>query len=399
MTILRKSKGYNETEPVKKKSHLHPGALSNILAQKKRASSKGQSSGVDMLHGSPVRKKRTALRQFAAPARVVIDSPPALGTRAATRRLVISREPSSDDNMTYMEMSPVSSRRTRRSLNDEVEGLIEGEPSDNELAVEQMAEDLEQVISNKWLIWNPVGFPPQKSSMTSPVAVTNQNPKSDKENTLRKSTRLQNMNDTVQTVIEKAPLNQNEIDGLDMNTNKKKTRGRTTMSSLGKKEDELIKIKWNIKGQPIGFNSVQFSSYLGALVREIVPYTLTCWKRLPKTKEDVLWASIQAKYDLPKVCHKKMCFKMMADLWRASKSRLVTAIIDAKSESERLALKPDCIKSDVEWRAFVKQKTSKEHMVLREKFQERRKKRVPSTLSRKGYARTIDEMVNALHLL
>ena len=53
----------------------------------------------------------------------------------------------------------------------------------------------------------------------------------------------------------------------------------------------------------------------------------------------------------------------MADLWRDPKSRLVTAIIDAKSESERLALKPDCIKSDVEWRAFVKQKTSKEHMV------------------------------------
>ena len=58
-----------------------------------------------------------------------------------------------------------------------------------------------------------------------------------------------------------------------------------------------------------------------------------------------------------------MCFKMMADLWRATKSRLVTAIINAKSESEQLALKLDCIKSDVEWRAFVKHKTSKEHMV------------------------------------
>ena len=64
------------------------------------------------------------------------------------------------------------------------------------------------------------------------------------------------MNDTLQIVIEKAPLNQKKIDGLDMNANKKKTRGITTMSSLGKKEDELIKIKWNIKGQPIGFNSV-----------------------------------------------------------------------------------------------------------------------------------------------
>ena len=54
---------------------------------------------------------------------------------------------------------------------------------------------------------------------------------------------------------------------------------------------------------------------------------------------------------------------MMADLWRTGKSRLVRNIINAKNESERLALKPDCIKSDVEWRAFVAQKTSKEHLV------------------------------------
>ena len=58
-----------------------------------------------------------------------------------------------------------------------------------------------------------------------------------------------------------------------------------------------------------------------------------------------------------------MCFEMMAELWRSEKSRLVTEIINAKNESERLALKPDCIKSDVEWRSFVAQKTSKEHLV------------------------------------
>ena len=47
--------------------------------------------------------------------------------------------------MTDIEMSPVSPRRTRWSLNDEVEGLIEGETSDNELALEQLAEDPKQV--------------------------------------------------------------------------------------------------------------------------------------------------------------------------------------------------------------------------------------------------------------
>ncbi|XP_062092586.1 uncharacterized protein LOC133798352 isoform X3 [Humulus lupulus] len=107
---------------------------------------------------------------------------------------------------------------------------------------------------------------------------------------------------------------------------------------------------------------------------------------------DVLWASIQAQYDLHDDWQKKMCFEMMAELWRAGKSRLVKDIINAKNESERLALKLDCIKSDVEWRAFVAKKISKEHLDIRAKCQERRKKVVPHTLSRRGYAQTIDDM-------
>ncbi|XP_062092590.1 uncharacterized protein LOC133798352 isoform X7 [Humulus lupulus] len=108
---------------------------------------------------------------------------------------------------------------------------------------------------------------------------------------------------------------------------------------------------------------------------------------------DVLWASIQAQYDLHDDWQKKMCFEMMAELWRAGKSRLVKDIINAKNESERLALKLDCIKSDVEWRAFVAKKISKEHLDIRAKCQERRKKVVPHTLSRRGYAQTIDDMI------
>ena len=53
----------------------------------------------------------------------------------------------------------------------------------------------------------------------------------------------------------------------------------------------------------------------------------------------------------------------MNDLWRASKSRLVFDLVNAKTESECLALKPDNMKSDAEWKAFVKVKTSKEHQV------------------------------------
>ncbi|KAM6577661.1 hypothetical protein CsatB_029498 [Cannabis sativa] len=99
-----------------------------------------------------------------------------------------------------------------------------------------------------------------------------------------------------------------------------------------------------------------------------------------------------AQYDLYDDWQKKMCFEMMASLWRSGKSRLVKELNDAKNESERLAMKRDCIKSDAEWRSFVTQKTSKEHMAIRAKFQERRKKVVPHILSRRGYAQTIDDM-------
>ncbi|PON53964.1 hypothetical protein PanWU01x14_198420 [Parasponia andersonii] len=56
----------------------------------------------------------------------------------------------------------------------------------------------------------------------------------------------------------------------------------------------------------------------------------------------------------------------MADLWRASKSRLVTKIRLAPNEEERLKLRPDNIKSKVEWKAFIREKTNAEFQDLLE---------------------------------
>ena len=57
-----------------------------------------------MLDESNILKKKSVLRKFSAPSRVVIDSQPALRTRAATRRMVYNGEPSPNDNMANMEM-------------------------------------------------------------------------------------------------------------------------------------------------------------------------------------------------------------------------------------------------------------------------------------------------------
>ena len=72
---------------------------------------------------------------------------------------------------------------------------------------------------------------------------------------------------------------------------------------------------------------------------------------------------MQSKFSLDKEWQKDWCFETMSVLWRASKSRLVSKLNKLTNESERLSLKPDCFKSDVEWRAFVRQKTSKDHQV------------------------------------
>ena len=277
--MLRKGKevGQNsiepELEPPKQKKYLRSGALYNILEQKRKASYKIHSSRDDRLHGSPVRRKRSKLSRFTAPSRVVLDSPPALSTRAASRRMICSsREPSPDDNQTEKEMSPGNSRKTRRSLIDQVEELVEEAPTETEWEPENVAElEPNQNLTQKM----------QQGTFTTAntEAIPEQN----------------NLNNH-------SSMNEAECS----NANSKKKRGKTKLSSLAKKNYGLIQISWNNKGQPIGMHSVWLSSFLGALVREIVPYNLTDWRRLSVGTSDVLWASIQVK----KIYTEYECFKV-----------------------------------------------------------------------------------------
>ena len=62
--------------------------------------------------------------------------------------------------------------------------------------------------------------------------------------------------------------------------------------------------------------------------------------------------------------HQQLVLKSMGSLWRASKSRLVKAILEAKNDEERLQLRPTCIHSKAEWRRFIKEKTSPEFKVI-----------------------------------
>ncbi|KAL5549202.1 hypothetical protein UlMin_004433, partial [Ulmus minor] len=99
-----------------------------------------------------------------------------------------------------------------------------------------------------------------------------------------------------------------------------------------------------------------------------------------------------SRYKLDKDWQKDWCMKEMAELWRTSKSRLVSKLNKLPNDEQRLQLKPHNIKSEAEWRAFVQEKTSEKFQERSNKFREIRKNQLPHTCSPRGFAQTIDDM-------
>jgi len=76
-------------------------------------------------------------------------------------------------------------------------------------------------------------------------------------------------------------------------TLRKKTRGPTKMKTIAVEKQSRVDIVFNEYGQPIGNESVGLASFLGPLVREVVPVNLENWLKLPTRLKVVLWKSIQ----------------------------------------------------------------------------------------------------------
>ncbi|KAK0577575.1 hypothetical protein LWI29_035255 [Acer saccharum] len=95
------------------------------------------------------------------------------------------------------------------------------------------------------------------------------------------------------------------ITNIEESQASKRKRGCTKMKTIAVDPSSRIEVQFNSLGQAYGDGSVSLSSFLGPLVREIVPYTLTDWRKLPKDTRAILWQCIQAKInsirdDLPK---------------------------------------------------------------------------------------------------
>lgn len=131
--------------------------------------------------------------------------------------------------------------------------------------------------------------------------------------------------------------------------------------------------------------------------------------------------SMQARFELDEDYQKTAVLRQMGCLWRSHKSLVVKDILNATNNQQRMNLRPKHI-NPIEWRKFVKVKTSPAFKVLTEllitklvselsiiylfnyqivsdKYKERRSKQIPHTTSRKGMVRLTEEMVSILPYL
>ncbi|KAF7140038.1 hypothetical protein RHSIM_Rhsim06G0121300 [Rhododendron simsii] len=177
--------------------------------------------------------------------------------------------------------------------------------------------------------------------------------------------------------------------------NLRRKRGPTKLKTIAVDGGSRTEVEFDKNGQPIGDGSIKLSSFLGPLVREIVPYTLSDWRKLPTGMAEILWQSVKVRFNLHEDWHREMVFRRMNEDWRASKLTLVRKVRNALNEEERLKLQPDNIKSLQDWKDFVKEKTSEQFKVRSNKFKGMRQKQLElqHTMSRKGYARLTAELV------
>ena len=67
------------------------------------------------------------------------------------------------------------------------------------------------------------------------------------------------------------------------------------MKGLVLHSDGPIPVRFNKLGQSVGEGSVSLSSYLGPLVREMVPFTISDWRKVSDDMKSVLWTTVHVR--------------------------------------------------------------------------------------------------------
>ena len=73
----------------------------------------------------------------------------------------------------------------------------------------------------------------------------------------------------------------------------KKIRGSAKIDFVAPIDGKRIEVIFNEYGQPVGRNSNRLSSFIGCLVRQMVPLTLDSWHRMKSELRERLWTYVK----------------------------------------------------------------------------------------------------------
>ncbi|GAY62796.1 hypothetical protein CUMW_220650, partial [Citrus unshiu] len=143
---------------------------------------------------------------------------------------------------------------------------------------------------------------------------------------------------------------------------KKKTRGPAKIDFVALIDGKRIEVIFNEYGQPVGRNSNRLSSFIGCLVRQMVPLTLDSWHRVESDLRERLWTCVKQQFNVDG-SHRRYIMSAMGRSWRNYKSVLthkIRALVKSNDVTRKLEalkdLKPRNIKSEQQWQRFIKER-------------------------------------------
>ena len=296
---LHSAHAHNDSEGPKHSLSIPPGALGELVAERKRQY---------LLRSSPHLKNKSP-HSSTTLVNVVMESPPA--------QKIDEHIP--DPKLQSPEgFTTIKNTQARRSLRHVVENDSEDDlnfPSPHNLPPTPPA----TVAITTSLVTNTRGNHANKETHAANTRDSHANQSSPAANTrgshanqsspvakTRGSHANQRPPDANTREIQQEAV-QNELppdhfqeEAANLATNKvlgtKRKRGPTKMRGLALQTDGPITVRFNSLGQSVGEGSVSLSSFLGPLVREIVPYTIPDWRKVSSGMKDILWTTIQVKY-------------------------------------------------------------------------------------------------------
>ncbi|KAL0706354.1 hypothetical protein Bca4012_072780 [Brassica carinata] len=239
------------------------------------------------------------------------------------------------EDVTHKEVSDLGVEEQKDKPEEEQNNMVEEEQND---MVEEEQNNMEKEEQND-----------MEEEEQTRMEEEEQNPMDEEEQTPMEDGEHVEMEEGEQTHMEEGAAAQTQADGVQTQTDRpteperKSCRGATKMKHIARDPTEREHVDFTDLGEPCGPGSVLLSSYLGPLVCEHVPVTIDNWRKM--------------RFDLDEDFKKAAVLKQMGCLWRASKSRLVTAVRQAPTIKARMSLRPNNV-TTTEWHKFVREKTS-----------------------------------------